>query len=765
MMWAAGKVLAQALLWGLLPLTWGYSAPANSNKEQEGECLKPDANDDLDLTNRAQVSLDASGSSTEAGVAEALLLQTWELDGEEAKERGGEKTSAPTLDDLKQLGCMVPELMENPEVDNSKSSSPLKTKEKLWHCNLTLAEVQKLCVPEARFNPGLKDLYKKAIQNWKDCFGYSFNVYLIIMDEIMTDFGKTGGATLGADKIGAWGATEGLIAMMKDLKVGSHYATDILKGWRDEEVIVELKPGDKYASDVEIPQEFKRDGKNVTINASDFEDFWKSQSVAQVGEFPFMYMHAVMRGLEGLGFTGDEIKNLTIQYDGIRIKQKVVDAYKKYATNGGVCLRSPAIANEAIQYHMVSAFTNDNLGYHEPVVGVITSGSRYDAWDGKCPGSNAIAEVMKGVDTVAENMARGIGRNSICYGHQAFAEHHGNISTKGKVAMHTWEIGARPTEVDKTALNNQSYFGNSTNQLTLSYVHFDEVVKPGFTNNETGKRFLGNPHTPIEGITYRQAITTQGHPEVPFVYDIAMIASCTLWPVYYSNDTDKKPSAYCVSMFEKCDKSFAYGKDQKCDGEAAKGTHAGYENEVVATTGTGDGVAVDENEANKDAEDFEKGCTQCLMNVQLGQVRFLLHRLDHDGECAVGDLGKRISKAFPGQNFADVNDIETKLKSLMLEKAGFDVTNKTGGGDAGKTVYQDKGLTESSKYKDFDDLNAMLWYIVLELQRQDLACFNAVLADILPDAKKVAELWVRNMVTSHLRSGKDNLTSGKDNAQ
>merc|ERR1712039_108475 len=56
-------------------------------------------------------------------------------------------------------------------------------------------------------------------------------------------------------------------------------------------------------------------------------------------------------------------------------------------------------------------------------------------------------------------------------------------------------------------------------------------------------------------------------------------------------------------------------------------------------------------------------------------------------------------------------------------------------------------------------VNVITWVIVETMQLKDEPCFADTLVDILPDARLIAELWVRNIVIANLGASWDKTCS------
>eukprot|EP00929_Paragymnodinium_shiwhaense_P102806 TRINITY_DN6603_c0_g1_i1.p1 TRINITY_DN6603_c0_g1~~TRINITY_DN6603_c0_g1_i1.p1 ORF type:complete len:930 (+),score=179.22 TRINITY_DN6603_c0_g1_i1:365-3154(+) len=482
----------------------------------------------------------------------------------------------------------------------------------------------------------------------------------------------------------------------------------------------------------------------------------------------------------------------------------------------------------------------------DPAV-ILSSGSRWDAWAEKTRGYASAGSAAYVQWQSAKSQI------SICYSHQSNAHQHPMLMDQppsdnrdlakdkgggqdGEVAPHSWEVGARPNNIDSKF---SPIFAESPEDpkgpkaATLSYVHFDEVIKPG----KGGVAFIGNPHTKYEGMVYPTAVTTQGHPEVPLLYDIAMVGSCSLWPYFYWADryNNMLPEGYCADAYGSCGDffgkydlttSFQCLKTTENDGwESPEPSDTVHENgqqagkgKMVKPTGAF-ALQPGENDTehrhvDDDTRDgsFEKDCTKCFGNVQWNQLLLLVKSIfetkacSQKGKAMATSLTEKIGggngkwkeiEAFMASNakgkglnprqlpeFLPACDEHIKVleqekpwkltfkasphkDSLWMHSPRYDgidteEENTKVGQDSLLATNATRRQVTLKKQKSFHYLNKCTWAFALVLMKKDAQCFADTLADILPDARKVAEMWVRNIVTSNLMKAEDTGSSGGD---
>jgi GMP synthase-like glutamine amidotransferase len=628
---------------------------------------------------------------------------------------------------------------------------------KLQDAKCNLGAHTAVCNKDARLSYDNDAAYKAIIEKWHDCFGVDMNIYIFVMDEILINLNTSDtanyGKNLAEDRMGAWGAD---FALLDAVSAQDDQIKDILKQW----------------------QNFGND---------DFKD----EAIQAIGEFPWLYMNAIINGLLEIGFDKGNLADLKIKYDGFRVRYEHNKDANKDDPDGKV--------KTAIEAAVGGAFGGDQIA------AVISSGSRWDAWD------THDASYRSAQHAVDQQWTKANAQISICYSHQSNAQHNrtqrdpdslmqsntqGPDKVHGQVAGHTWEVGARSTFVPDKC---QSIFKNNT-YATLTYVHFDEVVGAP----KDSEVFLGNSHTKYEGLIYPTAVSTQGHPEVPLAWDIAMVASCSLWKFYYPGE-EAVPSDYCRQAYNMCDKKFFGEKPGKClqpiknDGWTAADDPSDDEhlNDVDAgkEVPDGDPVPFEGKRKGKDADapkvknagsgdpvtdinmgtenSFERDCTACFGSVQLNHLKVLTAQLEQNAdECAsYSALQTKLKEWFDNSGEGAAADFKDSITDLVASlstdvdwfKKEYDtIHNATKGWGAAKgnpsnsndkPAYKD--IKETSGDADaFHKVNIITWAIVLKLQDDADAkeCNRITIQNILPDAKSVAALWVRNIVTSNLRA-------------
>eukprot|EP00929_Paragymnodinium_shiwhaense_P102807 TRINITY_DN6603_c0_g2_i1.p1 TRINITY_DN6603_c0_g2~~TRINITY_DN6603_c0_g2_i1.p1 ORF type:complete len:857 (+),score=173.94 TRINITY_DN6603_c0_g2_i1:82-2652(+) len=736
-----------------------------------------------------------------------------------------------------------------------------------------------LCAPQARYESTsnwVREAYREVLKNWNKCFKGTavphMNIFYMVMDEVVVDIVPPGedAAThklkgsksslrmpIGDGVKGAWGATEGLLEM--------------------------LQPRHNQVESII--------GKWSAAQGADPSGF---RELSGKGEFPWMYTNAIVGGLQKLGFSLKDIESLPVNVNGYRVRmmdsedlnmarQKFCDkgscSSDDSSRPGGAGQATPGVAGgtvpggpvtlpeeeeeegEAQKEAKPSATEMDDAsikeveaeaqgglteaeiqqavktafsgGEESPAV-ILSSGSRWDAWaeDSRGYASAGAAANVQWKEAKAQI--------SICYSHQSNAHQHPQhqgrykagtkqLSGLGEVAPHSWEVGARPNFVSK------DYRGIFDGQptATLSYVHFDEVIQPP----EDGVEFIGNPHTKYEGMVYPTAVTTQGHPEVPLIYDIAMIASCSLWKYFYPNSVkngETLPEGYCEDAYLGCASWFGkqdlwkstvclepmFNDGFKTDKSKSNGHHTNADLEVP----DGDmvpGSDKTENEGlaneykHKEIPDvqgktsFEKDCTKCFGNVQWNQLMLLVKNVFDSKKCTRGkeSVSKLTEKLrLPGSASEEEASPWDEIYEYLSHRGGAHETESIeevlNCGDALAALSKDHFTTEHDNWKEgsrydarktdaesrerfgdssllqgspaevnfpkadeaFHYLNKCTWGLALLLKEEDEACFADTLADILPDARKVAELWVRNIVTTNLRLVEDGAPGSKGGA-